>query len=623
MTNLFGKYSRFVTIFLLITSMLIGYGGYSFYTKLQGTHETTSYMRANTFLDTLVKFAEVHIMSFEWEMMENHIEENIKLPDIIAIKIEDFVSGKTFGSGNHANENRHHFYSTKVKHENKVIGQVMLVMDESLLLETTNWLRWFISFITVSLILGLFSIAVIFVRSKDHAEQLFHQANFDSLTGLANRVLASDRLEQALKQARRTYNKIGLMFIDLDHFKEINDTLGHDVGDKLLIQAAQRLEQCVRETDSVHRNVEGTVARLGGDEFTIILSNLRNGIDAEQVADRIMSEINDKPFYIDGHELRVGTSIGITVFPDDADDSKTLMKNADVAMYSVKENGRSGYRFFKEEIQNESNARHSMEQDLKKALERQEFEVFYQPLFDSKTRLLRGAEALMRWNSPSRGYVSPGEFIPIAEDTGMIVELGEWILTEAAKKVKEWNDGRVNPLYVSVNVSSIQFQKSNLKEVVSDIIDQTGVDPSWLKLEITESVLMFDSDDVRQTMKDIAEMGVKFYIDDFGTGYASLSYLRKFPFESLKIDRSFIDGIPDDENDAILVKSIIAMATSLNLSVVAEGIETEDQCQFISNTDCNVSQGFGLGKPTAADGFNIYLAENEPPFQCRSCTCAC
>ena len=390
---------------------------------------------------------------------------------------------------------------------------------------------------------------------KEYEAELIRQANYDSLTGLANRVLARDRLDQAINKAHRDGSVVGLLFIDLDHFKKVNDTLGHAAGDDLLVEAARRLQSSIREQDPIARLDEqdelGTIARLGGDEFMVILQGLRNPLGAEIVTDRILKACA-KPFLIKDQELFLSASIGITIYPNDAEDPEVLMRNADAAMYQAKEAGRGTCRFFRSEINDITQERLLMENELRHGFARGELELFFQPLFDSLNNSLEGAEALLRWRSSSRELVPPDRFIPLAEDTGLMVPIGEWVLRTACEQAVIWHSNCGKRLYVSVNIATRQFQQSNLVEIVSRVLQETSLPPKCLKLEITETVLLQETEETKSTIQAIHDMGVRFFIDDFGTGYSSLSYLRIYPFESLKIDRSFVNNVTSSQNDANL-----------------------------------------------------------------------
>jgi diguanylate cyclase (GGDEF)-like protein/PAS domain S-box-containing protein len=447
---------------------------------------------------------------------------------------------------------------------------------------------------------------------KAYEAQLVEQANHDSLTGLANRVLARDRLDHALMCAQRDETIVGVLFIDLDRFKKVNDTLGHAAGDELLIETAKRLQACMRDYDTVarvgSREEFGTVARLGGDEFTVILEGLTRSMDAELVADRILKACA-APYTVVGQEIYLSASIGISLYPDDAEELDLLMRNADAAMYQAKEQGRGAFRFYRREINEIAQERLELENELRRGFARGELELYFQPLYATVGSRLEGAEALLRWHNPTRGMVPPDKFIPLAEDIGLIGEIGSWVLESACEQAMRWNREATAPLYVSVNVSVRQFLQSDLAEVVARTLAESSLPPEYLKLEITESVMMQETERNHSIIESITAMGVRFVIDDFGTGYSSLSYLRNFPFESLKIDRSFVNNVTSSDNDANLVRSIVAMAISLNLKVVAEGIETEEQKAFVRCCGCDTLQGYLLGLPMPADQFLSQLTE--------------
>ena len=440
------------------------------------------------------------------------------------------------------------------------------------------------------------------ITERKHTEALLRrQANFNPVTGLPNRVLALDRVSQALARATREKHAIGVLYIDIDHFKKVNDTLGHDFGDKLLIEIAKRLNSCVREID--------TVAHLGGDEFLIVLSQLHKIVESKIIAGKILEKIS-KPYYVDGHELFLAASIGITGYPDDGQDPHLLLKNADAAMYRAKKHGRNTYRFFTQEINNQAMARLEMESCLRYAIEKQELHLNFQPQIDIRTGKLTGAEALLRWNNPKLGQVPPLQFIPIAEETGLIVTIGEWVLRHACKESRIWQDQYGVKIKVSVNVSTRQFQAGKLTETVSRILHETGLQPELLELELTESLLLEDAPNTQETLKALKSMGVTLSLDDFGTGFSSLSYLKRFPFDILKIDRSFVRDIATDQSDAALCAAIIAMASSLNLRVIGEGVEDKIQLEFLRNKGADIIQGYFFSRPLSVEEFRNYISSS-------------
>ncbi len=433
---------------------------------------------------------------------------------------------------------------------------------------------------------------------KQQEEAMWRQANFDVLTGLANRSLLHDRLERSMAQARRNGRKVGLMFIDLDGFKWINDTLGHDVGDELLVEVARRLQRCVRDQD--------TVARQGGDEFALVLHDLANPEDMLAVGEKVVALLRE-PYALSGTVHHLSGSVGITVFPDDGEDVQTLLRNADIAMYKAKQGGRNRFRFYARHMQADALARMSLEADLRQAMEQRGFTLHYQPIVDSTSGALVGAEALLRWRHPQRGMVSPQEFIPLAEDRGLIVAIGEWALHEAARQWQAWRMRGLPPLRMAVNVSGVQFREADLRELVARVLDEYGMEPGSLMLEITESVLMDASLGAEAHMHHIRARGVAFALDDFGTGFSSLSYLKRFPVDIVKIDRSFVRDCPQMASDARLVEAIINMAHGLGLTVTAEGVETEAQLALLRALGCDRVQGYLLGRPVPADAFEILL----------------
>ncbi len=430
-------------------------------------------------------------------------------------------------------------------------------------------------------------------KQKQVEEQIRRQANYDSLTELPNRMLFRDRLTRAIVSARRENGLVALLFIDLDRFKVVNDTLGHIVGDRLLRKAAERLQASVREVD--------TVARLGGDEFTIILQDIARTEDAAIVANKVIDSLG-KPFLLDGHEAFIGASIGITVFPSDGDNAATLLRNADVAMYRAKDAGRNEYRFFTKAMDAQALNRMSLENDLRYAVERQQFFVHYQPIVELRSGRVINVEALLRWRHPKRGLVAPDEFIPLAEETGLIKPLGEWVLRTACAQAQAWRDMDLPVFGVSVNLSSGQLKRGFSRETVAAILEETGLSPDLLTFEITESLIMEDTEEAITYLHAIKEMGVGLSIDDFGTGYSSLNYLKRFPVDSVKIDRSFVRDVTVDPEDASLADAIIALAHNLGLKVIAEGVETKEQLDFLQSRGCDLYQGYYLGRPMTAKG---------------------
>ncbi len=440
---------------------------------------------------------------------------------------------------------------------------------------------------------------------KSYKEKL----DYDDLTKLPNRLLAFDRLSQILLSAHRDRSIVALLLIDLDRFKHINETLGHTVGDQLLKHAAQLLMELLK--NEIREDV--TLSRLGGDEFLAILPDLREAIDAEEIASKIIDEFS-KPFLLEQHEIYVTTSIGITIYPDDGNDAKTLLRNVDVAMYRAKEAGRNTYCFFTAEMNRQAQERLILESYLRHALERNELVLYYQPLVDARNGQLVGAEALLRWHHPQRGLISPDQFIKLSEETGLIVPIGEWALKNACQTAKRWQGIRYGSLslLIAVNISPRQMRDSDFVERVENILKQTGLPPRCLELEITESLLVEDFDNTFHFMEDICDLGVRFSIDDFGTGYSSLNYLPRLPFDVLKIDRSFTRDITRNKDQANLTKAIIAMAHSLDLKVIAEGVETIEQWQLLRDQGCDIVQGYYFSRPLPEDVFTAFIKHFSP-----------
>lgn len=439
---------------------------------------------------------------------------------------------------------------------------------------------------------------------KRYEDRLQYQANFDPVTDLPNRSLALDRLIGAIEAARRRATRVSVLFIDLDHFKKINDTLGHAAGDRFLRQVAQRLKSSVRQMD--------TVARLGGDEFVVLLNDVRLRRDAEAVAAKIVDACA-KPFMLDGQEAFLTLSIGVASFPEDGDDAETLLRHADAAMYVGKENGRSQVRFFTPDLRQRSRNRVRLEVDLRHAIERQELVLHYQPLVDIRSGDVVGAEALLRWFSPEHGTMNPDQFVRLAEETGLIVSIGEWALITGCREMRRWIEAGFSDLSLSVNVSSRQFRDASLAALIQAALRDNRLDPRNLELEITESLLLEDSAEIKTTIDRLVGDGVRLAIDDFGTGYASLSYLNRFPLDTLKIDRSFTAGMLADTAQSTLVDALIVLAHRLGLRVVAEGVESADQLDFLRSRGCDVAQGFFFSTPLAADDFLHMLGHVRPP----------
>jgi diguanylate cyclase (GGDEF)-like protein len=435
---------------------------------------------------------------------------------------------------------------------------------------------------------------------RQSEERLQHLAHHDPLTGLPNRVLLQDRLNQAMREADRLERMVAVMFLDLDRFKTINDTLGHHMGDALLQAAAGRLTHCLRPGD--------TVSRLGGDEFTIILANLAHVDDVTRVAQKIMEQFI-APFRVGGRDLFVSTSIGVTLYPLDEKDAASLLKDADIAMYRAKELGRNQFQFYTPELNVRAARRLELETGLWRAIERQEFVLHYQPLVDLKTGNIRGMEALLRWQHPEFGLVPPLDFIPLAEETGLIVPIGEWVLKTACAQIKTWHDAGFPALHVAVNLSSKQLRNKKLIDAVKRSLDAAGLEACYLDVELTESVLMQDMELATTILKELKAVGVSVSLDDFGTGYSSLSYLKRFPIDYLKIDRSFVHDITQDSFGAGLVQAIIAMANVLKIKVIAEGVETREQMEFLRRHGCDITQGYYCSRPLAVETFTDLLRD--------------
>lgn len=422
---------------------------------------------------------------------------------------------------------------------------------------------------------------------KQAENKLRYLANFDTLTELPNRSYFITQLDQDLREAQRHQKILAVIFIDLDRFKQVNDTLGHDVGDELLKEVAIRLKSCVRGAD--------TVARLGGDEFTIILPEVTGLSGVRTVANNILRSLN-KPVKIEQHMLSISPSIGISLSPKDGDDVPTLLKNADAAMYHAKKMGRNNYQLYEASMNTASEKRFDMEVKLRQALENDEFILYYQPQVLTHTREVIGYEALVRWQNDELGLVSPAEFVPILEDSGLIAPVGEWIIRTACQQLRDWHQ-EGHKIKMSINLSALQFYQRDLIEMIAKIIKEYNIDPSFLDFEITESVLMEGTDHSEKMLHQLSQLGVHLALDDFGTGYSSLAYLKRFPIDVIKIDQSFIRDVLVDKSDAAICDAIIDIAKRMDKGLVAEGVETEEQFDFLLNRNCKIVQGYLFGRP--------------------------
>ncbi|MDY6936106.1 MAG: EAL domain-containing protein [Cyanobacteriota bacterium] len=440
------------------------------------------------------------------------------------------------------------------------------------------------------------------ITARKHAEQMIHyQAFYDELTGLPNRSLFNQHLEEAIANAKERSYAMGVMFLDIDRFKTINDTLGHANGDRVVYEFGQRLSECMRSSD--------VVARWGGDEFTILLPYLKNPEAAQEIAQRILDTLKT-PFQIGDRELYIGSSIGIALYPEHGDDSETLLRNADVALYRVKEQGRQNFQLYIPAMNSQASMRLSLENSLYQALEREEFSLYYQPQIDVTTGKITGMEALLRWYHPHFGLVSPDRFIPLAEETGTIVPIGEWILQTACAQNQAWHAAGFGHLKMSVNLSVRQFQHPHLVSDIAKILQDTGLDAQFLELEITETTLMQNIEMARPISVALQEMGIHLALDDFGTGYSSLGYLKQLPFHTLKIDRSFIHDLDETSPDMAIVSAILALGSGLDLRVIAEGVETQFQLDLLSNLNCRQMQGYLFAAPLKALDATKFLLEH-------------
>jgi len=428
--------------------------------------------------------------------------------------------------------------------------------------------------------------------------ELDYLAHHDTLTDLPNRILLQDRLIRAIEVARRQGRQLAVMFMDLDQFKNINDSLGHAVGDLLLQSVAKRLVGCVRQSD--------TVSRQGGDEFVLLLPDLEFIEHAARSAQKILDALTE-PYRIDQHDLHTSVSIGIGIYPNDGADAQTLLKSADTAMYYAKDSGRNNYKFFEQSMNVRAVQRQTTETGLRQALVRQEFVLHYQPKINLRSGVFVGVEALVRWQHPARGLLLPDQFIPIAEDCGLILPLGRWVLRAACLQARAWQLAGLPPITVAVNTSALEFRAKDFVKNVHATLLETGLEPCYLELELTESVLMRDAQSTDTVLRELADMGIKLAVDDFGTGYSSLSYLRKFPIDTLKIDQSFVKEMTRDPDDATIVRAVINMGKSLKQRVIAEGVETPEQYSALLTQDCQEGQGYYFSRPLPAEEFSGLL----------------
>jgi diguanylate cyclase (GGDEF)-like protein/PAS domain S-box-containing protein len=448
-------------------------------------------------------------------------------------------------------------------------------------------------------VIGAVMVAHDVTIARELSHKLARLALHDSLTDVPNRTLLSDRLAQAMMRAHRGGNSVAVLYIDLDRFKHINDSLGHAVGDQLLKSVADRLQTCVRSSD--------TVSRQGGDEFLVLLADVVHPHDAALCAEKIIMAL-DTPHRIAGHDLRITASIGIATFPGDAADAEALLRNADFAMYQAKYTGRNNYQFFRPEMNANAIERQSVETDLRQAVARQEFMLNYQPKIDLETGAVVGVEALIRWHRPRHGVVLPARFIPVAEESGLILPIGRWVLDTACRQARAWQNEGLAPISIAINVSAVELRAKDFLTNVQQILEQTRLEPRFLEIELTETFMMQDWKSTAEILRALKGLGVRIALDDFGTGYSSLSYMKRFPIDALKIDQSFVRDMTTDSDDASIVSAVIDMGRSLNMRVVAEGIQTHDQLLFLKDRHCPEGQGFYFAPPVPADQLTIILS---------------
>lgn len=482
-------------------------------------------------------------------------------------------------------------------YENKIIGNFIFMDEMNYYMSTIFYLRW-ISIITAILLVIIIVVLIYKLINRYTSELraqkniLDYQAHHDSLTGLPNRILFSDRLEQAITKAKRQKTEFAVLFIDLDRFKQINDSLGHSIGDKVLQIIAKRLQGVMRREDSI--------SRLGGDEFTVLVQDLEKGMNASLLAKKIISSLSE-PINIEEHLLYITASIGISVFPNDGISANNLLKYADAAMYKAKEEGKNNFQYYSSEMTEKAFERVVMEASLRKALDNNEFVVYYQPQIDGKTDKIIGMEALVRWLHPNAGLVFPDKFIPLAQETGLILAIDQWVMKSAMKQIAKWYEMGLNPGILALNLAMKQLSQEGCANKLGLLLKESGCRPEWLELEVTESEIMKNPQNAIEVLRKISDMGIELAVDDFGTGYSSLSYLKRLPIDKLKIDKSFVDGLPDDEEDVSIARAVIALAHSLKLIVIAEGVETKEQKEFLVENGCDNIQGYYYSKPIPSE----------------------
>jgi diguanylate cyclase (GGDEF)-like protein/PAS domain S-box-containing protein len=582
---------------------------------LRGSHTLDALIKSEARLGLAQRIAKIG--NWEWRPDTNQFTASAELCRLMGIRSQDFAG--TFDAfiqlvhaedRNRVDEALRHILSKRVPCD---IDHRLIMPNGA---DVTVNLQAEVVFDDQMKALSIVGTAQDITDRKQSEREIHRLAYFDSLTGLPNRVLFKDRIEQALLHARRYRTTLATLFLDLDRFKVINDTLGHNIGDLLLKSVADRLAESVRYSDSVSRAVgkeeNHSLARLGGDEFTVLLTNLRDVQDAGTVARRIVESLAQS-FSIEGREIFVTVSVGIAIFPVDGDSVDALLKNADSAMYHAKEEGRNNFQFYSNSLNAAANERLILEGELRHAIEREEFEVYYQPQVDLRTNGIIGVEAVVRWQHPQRGLLAPAEFLPAATDTGLIRAIDEWVLRTACRQNQDWQELGLLPVRMAINVSHSLFHGNSLLSVVEEALRQTGLTPACLELELTESIAMRNVDASIAMLTTLKAMGVQLSIDDFGTGYSSLSYLQRLPINTVKIDQSFIRGILTQACPLPIVRAIIAMAHSLKLFVLAEGVAQEAQRRLLLEHGCDQAQGYLFGRPMPAEEFASLL----PPVHLR------